>query len=169
MHRAGTEVATHVDPTVQLEVVAGHPAPQISIGDRVHQGAVNRARPRHAKWCGAAIGPFRERHGRRGLGRLREIVTPLGRCIRIGWRGGQVPLKLVVVDETRKDANPQVAIETRIILVGIALGRWHVGSAARLRGAGKRAKPDTADQSDNACERCVTFCAVRRMAVRKIT
>ncbi len=126
---AGAQVAAGVDPAVDLQVVVAHPLAERGVAEGGHQRAVDRRGAGHAERRRTAVGPFGERHGRRRLGRRREVVATRRRCLRIARRRGLAPFERIVVGEALPEAVAEGAVEAFVVLVGVASGGRVTGLA----------------------------------------
>ena len=136
-NRVGRQVSAGVNPAIDLDVIFVHPASDAGVAERVHQRAINRTRPRHAKAGGAAVRPLGERIRRNRLRCRRDLAlrTARRRRLRIGGRDIMAPFEPVVVEEALQKGRAEIVIETRIVLVGIDRAparRRHFGRHVRV-------------------------------------
>ncbi len=142
---AGAEVGAGVHPAVDLQVVVAHPLAEGGIGQRGHQGAVDRRGTRDAERRRAAVRPLGEGHGGRRLRGGREIVATRRRCLRIGRLGALAPFERVVVPETLEEAGAEGRVEAVVVLVGVA-GRGHGLGVRRVGGVGRDGREERGDR-----------------------
>ena len=116
-HAVGREIAAAVDPTIDLHVAVVHPLAELGVAERDHERAVDGIRPCHADVGRSAVGPFGERHRRRGLRSVGPAGAARGRRLGVGGRPVVPPFQPVVVDEPLEEPVAEIFIETVVVPV----------------------------------------------------